>query len=127
MHVNVSPFLIRKVIDFTCRGEVEVWKKLRNGTILIKSKNFAQANNLIQIEVTEHNSLNFIRSVIHSYDLRGVSEEEILPELKNQKVYKLNEIMKRNDNTLIETGIIIVTFASTNFHQICKLDMKKLE
>lgn len=123
--VNVSPFLIKKVIDFTCGGEVEVCKKLRNGTILIKTKNFTQANKLIQlcslnhnikIEVTEHNSLNFVRGVIYSNDLRGISEEEILSELKNQKVYKVNKIMKRNDNTLIETGLIIVTLPLQTYH-----------
>ena len=121
--VNVSLFLIKKLIDFTCRGEVEIWKKLRNGTILIKTKNFAQANTLIQLcslnhniktEVKGHNSLNLVRGVIYSNDSRGLSEEEILSELKNQKVYKIIKIMKINENTLIETGLIIVTFTSTN-------------
>lgn len=76
-------------------------KILSNGTILVKTK---KANKLIQlcslnknikIEVTEHNSLNFVRGVIYSNDLRGIPKEEILSELKPQNVNKVNKIMKK--------------------------------
>lgn len=65
---NVSPFLIKKVIDYTARNEVETCKKLRNGNVLIKTKNHVQADKLVKlvslspticIEVSEHSSLNF--------------------------------------------------------------------
>ena len=36
---NVSPFLLKKAIDYTCNGEVDECKKLLSGSILIKTKN----------------------------------------------------------------------------------------
>lgn len=119
---NVSPFLIKKVIDSTCGGEVDMCKKLRNGTILVRTKSYTQANKLIQlcslnhdieIEMTEHNSLNFVRGVIYSNDLREIPEEEIQNELKRQNICKVNKIMRKVNNELKETGLIIVTFGST--------------
>lgn len=72
---SVSPFLIKKVIDSTCDGEVAECKKLRNGTLLIKTQNNIQANKLIKlksmshsihIQVSEHASLNYSKGVIYS-------------------------------------------------------------
>lgn len=119
---EVSPFLIKKVIDGTCGGEVEACRKLLNGTILIKTKNFVQARTLIrltsltesiEVELSEHKTLNYIKGVIYSNDLRGIPEDEILAELKKQNVHQINKILRKVDNELKETGLIIVTFAST--------------
>lgn len=118
---NVSPFLIKKVIDSTCGGEVESCKKLRNGTLLIKTKNITQASKLIQlrslnhdieVDTTEHKSLNFVRGIFYSNELRGMPEEEIQSELSKQNVCKANKILKKVNNDLVETGLIIVTFNS---------------
>lgn len=46
---NVSPFLIKKVIDGICGSEVEICKKIRDGSILIKTKNYLQASKLITL------------------------------------------------------------------------------
>lgn len=90
---NISPFLIKKVIDGVC-GEVETCKKLQSGTILIKTKSFSQANKLIKlislsptikVEVSEHKSLNFSKGVIYCNDLRNIPENEILEELKSYR------------------------------------------
>jgi len=45
---NVSPFLIKKVIDFACNGAVETCKKTRKLTLLIKTKNSLQAQKLLK-------------------------------------------------------------------------------
>ena len=88
---------------------METCKKLLNGTILIKTKNFIQAKNLIQlnslspsieVELSEHQSLNYVKGVIYSNDLRGITEDEILIELKKQNVYKVNKILKKVNNEL---------------------------
>lgn len=132
---EVSPFLIKKVIDNTCGGEVESCKKLMNGTILIKTKNFIQAKNLIQltsmsptieVELTEHQSLNFAKGVIYSNDLRGITEEEILKELQTQNVCKIDKILKKTNNELKETGLIIVTFASTTLPSELSIGYEKV-
>ncbi|XP_037816097.1 uncharacterized protein LOC119606601 [Lucilia sericata] len=118
---NVSHFLIKKVIDGTC-GEVSECKKLRNGTILVRTKNLNQANKLIQLNnlceninilVTWHNSLNYVKGVIYSNDLREIPDDEILNELKNQNVIKIEKIKRKVNNKIEETGLIIITFGST--------------
>lgn len=44
---NVSPFIIKKkIIDYTCNGEVESCKKTRAGALLIKKKNTTQPTSL---------------------------------------------------------------------------------
>ncbi|XP_037942925.1 uncharacterized protein LOC119675787 [Teleopsis dalmanni] len=119
--MNVSPFLIKKVIDNVCGSEIENCKKLRNGTLLIKTKTVTQAanlikltslNNFIEVNVTEHNSLNCSKGVFYSNDLREIPEEEILAELKHQNIIELKKILKKVNEELKETGLIIATFAS---------------
>ncbi|XP_037808781.1 uncharacterized protein LOC119601716 [Lucilia sericata] len=119
---NVSPFLIKKVIDCVC-GEVETCKKLQAGTILIKTKNSVQANKLIKlislsptikIEISEHKTLNTTKGVIYCNDLRNIEENEILQELKNQNVIEVKKILKKVDDKLVETGLLIITFSSIN-------------
>lgn len=116
---NVSPFLIKKVIDSLC-GQIDSCKKLRSGDILLKTKSATQATKLIQlislsneikVEVKEHNYLNYTKGVIYSNGLRNISEEEILSELKTQNVMEIKKILKKEDNTLTETGLIILTFS----------------
>ena len=132
---NVSPFLIRKVIDNACGGELELCKKLRNGTILIKTTNNTQAMKLlllrsispsIEIEITEHKSLNSSKAVLYSNDLRDIDEAEILSELRNQSVCEVRKIKKRVGDTLIETGLIILTFASPTYPTSIALGYEKV-
>lgn len=117
---NVSPFLIKKTIDFTCGGEVESCKKTRAGTLLIKTKNTLQATKLLKLkqmanmEVTadEHKTLNSSKGVIYSNELRNIEETEILNELKLQNVTEVRKILKKQDHNLAETGLIIITFGT---------------
>lgn len=69
----------KKVIDSVC-GEIELCKKLQSETILLKTKNFTQAQKLIKlislfptikVEVSEHKTLNKSRGVIYCNDLRN--------------------------------------------------------
>ncbi|XP_049311726.1 uncharacterized protein LOC125778411 [Bactrocera dorsalis] len=67
----------------------------------------------IHIEISEHTSLNSTKGVIYSNDLRGIKEEEILDELKTQNVSEVKKILKKeNNDSLKETGLIILTFSS---------------
>lgn len=118
---GVSPFLIKKVIDTASGGIVDACNKLSNGTLLIKTKNLSQAtqliqlttlNNTIEVDVTEHNSLNYTKGVIYCNDLRDISETDILTELKSQNVVEVRKIMKKAQDTLIESGLITLKFAS---------------
>lgn len=117
---NVSPFLIKKVIDCVC-GEVTSCKKLINGTLLVKTKNYVQASKLIKltsftsdikVDVSEHNSLNTSKGIVYDNSLRGISEEVILMEMKSQNVCEVKKILKREGENLVETGLIIFTFTT---------------
>lgn len=119
---KLSPFAIKKIIDFNCGGEVDSCKRLRSGDLLIKTKNLQQANKLIKmthftdnmpVSASEHFSLNYSKGVIYSNDLRDVTEKEIQAELENQNVTLVKKIMKKVNGNLNETGLLILTFAST--------------
>lgn len=84
---NVSPFLIKKAIDYTC-------------SLLIKTKNSVQANklstltalsNLITVTITEYKTLNQTKGVIYCNDLRGITEIEIAKELSDQNVSEVKK------------------------------------
>lgn len=140
---NVSPFLIKKVIDSVC-GEIEICKKLQSGNILLKTKNLTQAQKLIKlislsptikIEVSEHKTLNQSRGVIYCNDLRNIAENEILEELKSQNVTEVKKILKKqnnnltettgDNNNLIETGLIIITFASISLPEFINIGYQR--
>lgn len=117
---NISPFLIKKTIDFTCNGEVLMAKKTRDGNLLIKTKNLLQALKLkklqllgpFPVEVREHSTLNTSKGVIYSNDLRYLPENVIKDELATQNVIEVKKILKKVNNELEETGLIILTFDS---------------
>ncbi|XP_044779770.1 uncharacterized protein LOC123327423 [Drosophila simulans] len=135
---RTSPFIIKKSVDFACGGEVEGCKRTRDGNLLIKTKNELQARKLLKltkiadVDVTasEHKTLNFSKGVIYCNDLRHIDEDTILQELKPQKVSEVKKIMKRqnpnsnsdtNNITLVETGLIIITFESHKLPEIVRI------
>ncbi|KAH8275933.1 hypothetical protein KR026_002586, partial [Drosophila bipectinata] len=120
---KINPFLIKKVVDFECSGAVEVCHKTKSGALLVKTKNSFQAQKLIKMETfhnfpvraEEHRSLNTSKGVIYSNDLRYLEENEILEELKLQKVVAVRKILKKinpDDNNKAQTGLIILTFGT---------------
>ncbi|KNC24267.1 hypothetical protein FF38_12383 [Lucilia cuprina] len=132
---NVSPFLIKRAIDSTCGGEVSECKKLRNGTLLIKTKNSLQANKLIKltamntnikIQVSVHKSLNYSKGVIYSPDLFGVPEEEIQLHMASQKVTEVKKILRKENETLKETGLLILTFAAIELPEYIYMGYQKI-
>lgn len=131
---NVSPFLIHKAIVATC-GEVEECKKLRSGEILIKTKNAVQSrklvklvaiSNTINVEIGPHKHLNQSKGVLYCNDLRGMPESEILLELKDQNVAEVKKILKKVNNELIETGLIILTFSTTEIPEKINIGFLKM-
>lgn len=132
---NVSPFLIKKVIDCICGSEVEICKKIRDGNILIKTKNNVQATKLVTltslaptilVDVREHTTLNFSKGVIYSNDLRGIEEKEILKELNNQNVTDVKKILKKVGTKLVETGLIIITLSTLDLPEHINIGYEKV-
>ncbi|KAH8397734.1 hypothetical protein KR215_010717, partial [Drosophila sulfurigaster] len=121
---KTSPFIIKKVIDFTCNGAVETCKKTKTGTLLVKTKSFIQAQKLLKMQTfhifpvhaEEHKTLNSSKGIIYSNDLRNIDEKDILDELKPQNVTNVRKILKKDNNDInktTETGLIVLTFSTT--------------
>lgn len=66
------------------------------------------------VEVSEHNTRNFSKGVIYCNNLREIEESVILQELKQDNVIEVKKILKKQQDKLQETGLIILTFASIN-------------
>jgi len=132
---KVSPFIIKKVIDYTCCGEVTSVSKTKAGTLLVKTKDLLQAQWLMkltkfhdfEVEASEHKTLNFSKGVIYSNDLRYINNEDILNELKTQNVTEVNKILRKKDNNLEETGLIILTFATTTLPETINIGYERVK
>lgn len=134
---NASCFLINKAIEIHI-GAGSITKRLRDGTLLTKviSKKQAQLitslqtlGGIIDVEVKEHPTLNHSKGLIFCYDLKNLTEEEILDGLKGQRVTEVKKMNKKINGEWVGTGSVIVTFkASTiptsldvGFHHVqCK-------
>lgn len=132
---NVSPFIIKKQIDYTCNGEVMFAKKTRDGKLLVKTKNGLQALKLLRlkllgdhlVEASEHRTLNISKGVIYSNDLRCLTEENIKTELTPQNICDVKKIKKKINNELIDTGLIILSFASTSIPDAIKIGYESVK
>ncbi|XP_055378123.1 uncharacterized protein LOC129609900 [Condylostylus longicornis] len=118
---SVSPFLLKKVIQ-NIAGDVLSCTKIRDGTVLVKTKNVVQAGKLIKLVklspevnvlVEEHKTLNEVKGVFYSPDLQYVSDEEFLNEMKDQKIIEIKRFKRKTDNAFIETGLYCVKFSVT--------------
>lgn len=78
-------------------------KKLGNGTVLIKTKNLDQAKRLrklsrlsadVAVEIFEHSKLNSSMGVVRARDFKHLLDEELLEELKDQKVSKIHRVTR---------------------------------
>ncbi|XP_058839603.1 uncharacterized protein LOC131696042 [Topomyia yanbarensis] len=131
---KVSPFLIDKVIR-NCCGDVSNVKRIRDGQILVQTKTEKQANSLkqlknmtseINVEVTEHVSLNTCRVVITCQDLFYVEDGEILEEMRDQTVTKVDRIMRKQDGKLVKTATFILTIGSAKMPSEVKVGFRKV-
>ena len=126
---NVSPFLVETAVTGTAGEEMEV-KLLRDGSVLIQTKNVQQAQKLIKltglsstipITVTEHEKLNSSKGVIMCRMLNTCTEEEILGNLKNQGVTEIYAVKKTIEGFLKPTGTYFLTFSTTKIPEEIKI------
>ncbi|XP_055612089.1 uncharacterized protein LOC129758580 [Uranotaenia lowii] len=125
---KVSPIFIHKGIKVAC-GEPLNTVKLRNGTLLVKTKNIAQANQLLRcktlfdmaVKVEENAKLNQTKGIVTCYDLRYATEEEILEDLQDQGVCKVEVMKRKKDKVLIPTSSYILTFKSSGIPEQVKV------
>ena len=124
---KVSLFFNTKSYWIYC-WRAKIYQKLRSGKLFIELKTNLQASKFqkctslanIPITVTTHRTLNSCRGVISESDLQYVSEEELLENLKNQKVIHVQRIFIFKNSEKIATKHIIFTFASTKLPRSLK-------
>ena len=64
----------------------------------------------LRVQVSLHGSLNTCKGVVRCPDLKGVSEQEILEEMREQGVINVRRIKVRHDGTLKDTNTFVFTF-----------------
>ncbi|GFU07875.1 uncharacterized protein TNCV_3551861 [Trichonephila clavipes] len=125
---NVSPFLIEKAITSSI-GEVKSICKVRSGDLFLEVSSSNQATALKQLKnfahldvsVVPHSSLSFSRGVISPADFLNVSDEEILENMKAQKVWGVRRITIRWDGNGLNTKHLNLTFSKTDLPQNVKM------
>ena len=96
---SLSPFVIEKVLNGMA-GEPRSVRKLRSGDLLVEYTNKKQIESLLclkkfldlKVHVSLHGSLNTCKGVVRCPDLKGVSEQEILEEMREQGVINVRRI-----------------------------------
>ena len=123
---SVSPFLISKWL-LGMVGSTKNVKKLRSGDLLIECASHSQSTKLkslkiinsgsekINITCESHPTLNSSKGVIRSPELRGVPDDKIETDLKNQNVTSvqrliLNKKSTDSSNKPIPTSTFFLTF-----------------
>lgn len=100
---RLSPFAINKYITAYV-GEVVSVNKLRSGSLLVEAPSRRQSDKIqniknfgeVQIKISPHNSLNSKKGVIHCADFKGMTNEDLLAELKDQGVTNVTRIKITN-------------------------------
>ena len=114
---KLSPFAVYKAIKGIA-GEPEDVNRMRSGDFIIKVTRKSHSDNLLKttrmvevpVQVSPHKTLNSVKGIIRSYEIRNTEEEEILQELQSQGVTGVRRIKARRDGTLQNTVAVILTF-----------------
>jgi len=118
---SISPFILGKAIKLQA-GPVADVRKLRNGTVLIKTRDDRQAAAVqglhkigeTSVKVAAHRTLNYCKGVIKCRELIACTDEEIAEELKTQGVVQCTNIsVKTEQGDRRKTNTFILTFHST--------------
>ncbi|GFV11934.1 uncharacterized protein TNCV_2521551 [Trichonephila clavipes] len=125
---KVSPFLIEKAISGTV-GTVKKIRKMRSGDLFLEVSSSNQAKTLVTLQklahldvtVVAHGSLNSSRGVISPADFLNISDEEILENMRDQKVCAVWRITIRKDGQMLNTKHLILTFSTPDLPQYVKM------
>ena len=122
--IDLSIFAIQKLLIMSI-GDVNSFKKLQSGAILIEVKSKEQAdkalglkawvnpNNLsqpINLKVTPHRGLNSSKGVIRCRDLRDCKDEELMEAFSPAGVTYIKHIMTKKNGIAVPTNTFVLTF-----------------
>ncbi|GFR02369.1 CCHC-type domain-containing protein [Trichonephila clavata] len=93
---------------------------MRSGDLFLEVSSSKQVTDLIKLQklahlditVALHTNLNFSRGVISPAEFLNVSTEEILENMKAQKVYGVRRITIRRDGQVLNTKHLTLTFST---------------
>ena len=68
----------------------------------------------LKVQVSLHASLYTCKGIVRCPDLKGISEEEILEEMREQGVIHARSIEVRRDNALKDTNTFVFTFSTSS-------------
>ncbi|XP_058816584.1 uncharacterized protein LOC131679851 [Topomyia yanbarensis] len=115
---NVSPFFIKKAVD-AITPNVRI-TRIQDGTLLLQTVDKQQADKLlkqsllgnqIKIKITDHPTLNTTKGTISCYDLKFLTDKEILEGLSDSHVVGIQRIKRKNSNKELEdTSVFVLTF-----------------
>ena len=115
---SVSIFGLKKAID-AISTEYEQISLLRDGKILILTKNQAVADRFIAtkilaklwpVTITPHKQLNSSKGIVYAPWLINVPEKEIVDEMTEQKVTEVYKFTKQVDGNQRPSGLLLFTF-----------------
>ena len=110
--------------------KVEKANFLRDGSLLVKTKNQNQTEKLLRTDllmgegcdVTRDSRLNTSKGTIHAYDLLDLSDDEIVQWLSDFGVVGAKRFTRRTDGRVEQTPTILLTFDMPTCPQKIELD-----
>ena len=92
--------------------------ELKNGSLLIEVATKDQANKIKQIKrlnnvnvtVIPHSTLNYTKGTIRCKRFIDIPEETLIEEMKEENVIDIYKVKRKEQNELVSTGTMILTF-----------------
>ena len=112
------PWIQSAIRNVLGQEKVEKANILRDGCLLLKTKNKAQTEKLLKVsnllgedcEVVRDEKLNMSRGTIHSYDLLELSEDEVVQWLSEYGVTHAKRYTRRVGGSVEGTPTLLLTF-----------------
>ena len=112
---SLSPSISEKQIE-SLIGTPKSVKKLKNKTLLVETDRKSQTDNLLKItsffnlkvSVSQHNSLNSSKGIIHDRMVKGESEDSIVEYLRPQGVTGCKRFKIKKEGKSVETNTLLL-------------------
>ena len=127
---KLNPFVIEKALrEILGKKTFYEMKPLSSGLLLIEVDQKQTHDKLLQVRklrdipviVEPHATLNKSKGTIYCDVINSMSDEQILEELKDQEVTEVHRIKKRQGDTLVPTGLFVITFGTTILPKVVKV------